>query len=172
MRRGFRLAGFPPGCREQGPGFLPARESRSLARARTRKQSRACEERGEKRRGARLARRRRGWQGKCPKSQGAELSFSSISVRGGNVRPHVFLNLWKFGAGFCPASSLPAAGNRGRDFCLFGKTEAVRGPAPGTNRVRARLGKATNTVRELLGAAAGFLSARENRSRARARTRN
>ena len=58
MRRGFRLAGFPPGCMEQGPGFLPARENRSRARARTRNQPRACETWGRKRQGARIAHRR------------------------------------------------------------------------------------------------------------------
>ncbi len=52
-----------------------------------------------------------------------------------------------------------------------GKTEAVRGHALGTSRVRARLGKATNPVRELLTAGVGFLPARENRSSAWARTR-
>ena len=41
-----------------------------------------------------------------------------------------------------------------RDFCRPGKTEARRGPAPGNNRVRARRGEGTNTVRDLLGAAA------------------
>ena len=126
----------------------------------------------------------------CPpqarlKSQGAELSFSGVSVRGG-----------------CAGA-----------FPLSGKTGAVRGPALGTNRVCARLkcshkpgarlarrsrrlfscsGKqepgvglhseriacvrgsnaATNPERDLPGAAAGFFPARENRSRAWARTRN
>ena len=44
MRRGFRLAGFPTGRREQESGFLPAWENRSPARAHARKESRACEE--------------------------------------------------------------------------------------------------------------------------------
>ena len=61
---------------------------------------------------------------------------------------------WKFCSGFCPAGFLPAAGNRGRAFCLFGKTGAQRGLAPGINRVRARRGEEKDTVRDLLGAAA------------------
>ena len=41
-----------------------------------------------------------------------------------------------------------------RAFSPPGKTGAVRGPAPGTSRVRARLGKGTNQVRDLLTAGA------------------
>ena len=52
------MAGFPPGCREQGPGFLFAWENRSRARGRTRNQPRACETWGRKRQGARIAHRR------------------------------------------------------------------------------------------------------------------
>ena len=135
-RQGARLArrsrGFPSGRREQGLGFLPARENRSPAWACTRKEPRACETRGRKRHGARIARRSRAT---CP--------------------PQV----WAF--------SLP------------GKTGAVRGLAPRKNRVRARFKCRTQTrcaicpaqPRDLLTAGAGFLPARENRSHARARTR-
>ena len=51
--------------------------------------------------------------------------------------------------GFRPAGFLPAEGNRRQAFSLPGKTGARRGPAPGNNRVRARRGEGTNTVREL-----------------------
>ena len=67
---------------------------------------------------------------------------------GERVAPR-FTYSWKFGAGFCPA-----AGNRNQAFSQPGKTGAVRGPAPGTNRVRARRGEEKDTVRDLLGAAA------------------
>ena len=62
----------------------------------------------------------------------------------------------------CPAQprDLPTAG-----------AGAMRRRAPGTSRVRARRGEEKDTVRDLLGAAAGFLPARENRSPARAHTR-
>ena len=64
--------------------------------------------------------------GKRLKSQGAKLSFSSVSVR------------W----GCAGAFSLP------------GKTGAMRGRAPGTSRVRARRGEEKDTVRDLLAAGA------------------
>ena len=64
------------------------------------------------------------------------------------MAPH-FSHLWKFGAGF-----RPAAGNRRQAFARLGKTEAQHGPTPENSRVRARLGKDTNTVRDLPGAAA------------------
>ena len=82
-----------------GAGFFPARENRSHAWACTRNQPRACETRGRKRHGARLARRSRA---NCP--------------------PQV-----------CPAQA--------RAFSLPEETGAVRGRAPGINRVRARRGK-------------------------------
>ena len=61
-----------------------------------------------------------------------------------------------------------------------GQQKLSAGLHPESSRVRARRGEEkdrerelpTAGVRELLGAGAGFLSARENRSRARARTRN
>ena len=52
--------------------------------------------------------------------------------------------------GFCLAGFLLAEGNRGWAFCLPGKTGVRRGHTPGNNRVRARLGKGTNPVRDLL----------------------
>ena len=116
MRRGFRLAGFPPRRREQEVGFLPARENRSPAWARTWKRPCACEARRRKRQGARLARRSRA---------GDEASCADDPAPGG----------------FCPAGFLPAAGNRRQAFPLSGKTEARRRRAPGMNRVRARRGE-------------------------------
>ena len=61
-RKKTRCVNCPAQPREllaAGAGFLPARENRSRARARTRNQPRACETRGRKRHGARLARRSR-----------------------------------------------------------------------------------------------------------------
>ena len=83
-----------------------------------------------------------GWHGKRPKSQGAELSFSDVSVR------------WGCAGAFAWLGFLPGAGNRSQDFCLLGKTEAVRGHTPGKNRVRARHGEERDTVRDLLAAGA------------------
>ena len=82
-----------------------------------------------------------GWRGNARKAKGAELSFSSVSVRWGRAG----------------ASSLP------------GKTGAVRGRAPGISRVRARMGADANTERDLptagvLTAGAGFLPAAGNRN--------
>ena len=89
-----------------------------------------------------------GWQGKRLKSQGAELSFSSVFVRGGTFGPtfYIFMEVWR--------ELLPCRRNRSQTFSLLGKTGAVRGPAPGTSRGRAQLGAGKNPVRELLGAAA------------------
>ena len=57
----------------------------------------------------------------------------------------------RLGKGTNPVRDLLTAGApQARDFCLLRKTEARRGPAPGTSRVRARLGKDTNRVRVLL----------------------
>ena len=58
----------------------------------------------------------------------------------------------KTGSANCPPQV--CANCSARAFCLPGKTEAVRGPAPATNRVRARLGKETNPERDLLTAGA------------------
>ena len=80
--------------------------------------------------------------GKRPKSQGAELSFSGVSVR------------WGCAGAFAWLGFVSAIGNGGWASCLPGKTGAVRGPALGTNRVRARLSKGTNTVRDLPAAGA------------------
>ena len=55
---GTGLPGLP-GRREQEVGFLPARENRSSARARTQNQPRACETRERNKLGARIARRSR-----------------------------------------------------------------------------------------------------------------
>ena len=67
--------------------------------------------------------------------------------------------------GFRPAGFLPAAGNRRWAFSLPGKTEAVREPAPGNNRVRARLGADTNPVRELPAAGARACAAGRSHKR-------
>ena len=125
------------------------------------------------------------------KSQGAELSFSSVSVRrrtsapfrrsplflaaGRLTRPfgrkppadgetpekprsraQLFRRFCALGMrrGFRLAGFRLGHRKRGWASCLPGKTGAVRGPALGTNRVRARLGKATNPVRDLPAAGA------------------
>ena len=59
------------------------------------------------------------------------------------------------------AGFLPAAGNRNQAFSLPGKTGAVRGPAPGTSRVRARFKCRHKPERVLL--AAGARLARRRR---------
>ena len=115
--------------------------------------------------------------GKRLKSQGAKLSFSSVSVRWGragaftlpqgtvaqrgrtlgNSRGRARRGEEKDRERDLPGAAagfLPAAGNRRWDFSLPGKTGAVRGLAPGKNRVRARHGEERDTVRELPGAAA------------------
>ncbi len=155
-RPGARLAhrrcGLLPGRREQKPGFLPARENRSPVWAHTRNQTRACETWGRKRHGARLARRSRAtcppqvcpaqprarnqpracaaW---CRHKPGARLAHRRRATCPAQPR-----DLLTAGAGFLPAR----------------ETGAVRGRAPGTSRVRARLGKGTNRVRDLPAAGA------------------
>ena len=150
MRRGFRLAGFPTGRREQESGFLPAWENRSPARAHARKESRACEEWRRKRQGARLAHRSRaGVRGTAKKkTRQTALRTSAAQKAASRVMSlPTQTALRRDGAcALCPPQA--------RDFCRPGKTEARRGPAPGNNRVRARRGEGTNTVRDLLGAAA------------------
>ena len=74
--------------------------------------------------------------------------FKRFCALGERVAPR-FTYSWKFGVGFCPA-----AGNRNQAFSPPGKTEAQRGLAPRKNRVHAQLGKGTNQVRGLPGAAA------------------
>ena len=78
-----------------------------------------------------------------PKEQSS--AFRAFLCVGERLAPH-FSHLWKFGAGF-----RPAAGNRRQAFARPGKTEAQHGPTPENSRVRARLGAAINTVRELPG---------------------
>ena len=81
---GLLPGGFPPGRREQEVGFLPARENRSHAWACPRNQPRACETRGRKRHGARIAHRR------CArKAKGAKLQLFGRFCALGNVWPHV-----------------------------------------------------------------------------------
>ena len=82
-----------------------------------------------------------------PKEQSS--SFSGVSVRWGTGGPTLFFSNRKFGSGFCPT-----AGNRSQAFSLPEKTGAVRGPALGTSRGRARLSAGTNRARVLPGAAA------------------
>ena len=67
----------------------------------------------------------------------------------GNVWPHIFLIYGSLGRAF----ALPQ-GTGDRLLPDPGKQEPCGGPAPGNNRVRARLGAGTNPVRDLLGAAA------------------
>ena len=101
-RRGFRPVGFLPAGGNRSQAFFPAWENRSRARARTWNEPRACAVGRRRKPGARIARRRcarrrRGWHGKRPKSQGAELSFSGVSVRGGTGGPTfcVFIEVWR-----------------------------------------------------------------------------
>ena len=66
------------------------------------------------------------------------------------------------GARACAAQMQPQTRSancppQARAFSLPGKTEAVRGPAPGTSRVRARRGEERDTVRDL--PTAGVLTA-------------
>ena len=94
--------------------------------------------------------------GKRPKCQGAELSFSGVSVRGGTFDPafYIFMEIWR---GLCPASFLPATGTGARFFPCLGEQEPCAGHTPGNNRGRARHGNETNTGRDLL--TAGVLGA-------------
>ena len=95
----------------------------------------------------RAANRRLAWETpEKPRSKAP--AFRAFLCVGERLAPH-FSHLWKFGAGF-----RPAAGNRRQAFARPGKTEAQRGPTPENSRVRARLGKDTNTVRDLLTAGA------------------
>ena len=77
--------------------------------------------------------------GNARKAKEQSSAFRAFLCVGVRLAPR-FAYSWKFGAGFCPAGFLPAAGNRRWAFCLPGKTEARREPAPGNNRVRARRG--------------------------------
>ena len=147
-------------------GFLPAAGNRSQARARTRNQPRACaaqmqtqtrcascsaQPRVRARRGE-----EKGTERELP-TAGAHLERIAC-LRGlektqtGCVfcSPQVRVRA-RLGKGTNPVRDLLTAGApQARDFCLLRKTEARRGPAPGTSRVRARLGKDTNRVRVLL----------------------
>ena len=150
--RGLLPGKFPPGRREQKLGFLPARENRSRARARTRKRPRACEVEQRHKPGARIAhrrcaRRRRGWHGKRPKSQGAELSFFGRFCAWGTRR------------GFLPArenrSSARARTRKEPRACAAQmQTQTRCASCPPQVRVRARRGEEKDTVRDLPGAAA------------------
>ena len=137
--------------------------------------------------------------GKRLKSQRAELSFSSVSVRWGRAGAFPCPGKQELSAGTHPERTacvrgsnadtntvrvLPTAGaraceTRGRKrhgarlarrsrglFPCLRKQEPSVGPAPGINRGRARRGEEKDTERDLLGAAAGFFPAWENRSRA------
>ena len=121
-------------------GFLPARENRSPARAHTRKKPRACETRGRKRHGARLARRSRGLS---PRPGKQEPSAGPHPEKTAGVR-----DAGKKKTRCATCSAQPRA------FSPPGKTGAQRGPAPGINRGRARRGEKKDTVRDLPGAAA------------------
>ena len=112
--------------------------------------------------------------GKRPKSQGAELSFSSVSVRWGCAgafaqpgktearrwactrkkpracetrgRKRHGARLARRSRASCPPQVCPP---QARAFSLPGKTGAQRGPTLGKNRVRARRGEEKDTVRDL-----------------------
>ena len=102
--------GLLSGRREQEVGFLPARENRNSAWAHTRNQPRACETRGEKRHGARIARRRRGLS-PCPGKQ--KLSVGPHSEPAACVRD---AGRKETRCATCPAQprDLPTAGVRRR----------------------------------------------------------
>ncbi len=143
-RRGFCPAGFLPAAGNRRwafslPGKTGARRGPAPGTSRVRARhgeekdtvrewpgaaARACETRGRKRHGARIARRRR-------------------RSRAWNLHPE------------------PAAGMRG-----WAETQTWCANCPAQPRVRARHGEEKDTVRVLLAAGAGFLPARENRSRA------
>ena len=82
-----------------------------------------------------------GWHGKRPKSQRSKAQLFGRFCAWGNGWPHV----------------LRIHGSLARAFSLPGRTGAQRGPTPGKNRGRARLGTDTNPVRDLL--TAGVLTA-------------
>ena len=79
-------------------------------------------------------------KGNARKAKEQSSAFRAFLCVGERAAPR-FAYSWKFGAGFCQADFLPATGNRSWASCLPGKTEARRGRAPGTNRVRARRGE-------------------------------
>ena len=109
--------------------------------------------------------------GNARKAKGAKLSFSGVSVRGGTGGPSFYIFMEGLAQAFArQAPSRPQGTGGGISVCP-GKQEPCVGHAHGTSRVRARLSKDTNTVRDLLTAGvitagAGFLPARENRSSA------
>ena len=127
-------------CVGDAPGLFSAWKNRSSARARTRNQLRACAARRRKRQGARLAHRR------CA---GVTALQAADALQAATRVTSLPLQTALRRDGAC-ANCSPQA----RAFSLPGKTEARRGFPPRNNRVRARLGEGTNTVRELPGAAA------------------
>ena len=136
---GLLPGGFPPGRREQEVGFLPARENRSPALG-LHPEPAACVRDAEKKE-TRCANCPPQVRPKKPKEQSS--SFSGVSVRWGTFGPtfYIFMEVW--------LGLLLGRREQKPSFSLPGKTEAQRGLAPGTSRVRARLGAGTNPVREL-----------------------
>ena len=135
-------------------GFLSARGNRSSAWAHTRNQPRACETGQRNKHGARLARRRRGWQGKRPKSQRSRAQLFGRFCALGNVWPHILRIHGSLARAFVRQISFWPQGTGVRLFPRPGKQEPGAGHTPGINRVRARLGAYTNPVRDLLTAGA------------------
>ena len=160
--------GFPPGRREQELSFFPVRENRSRARARTWNEPRACETRGRKRQGARLARRRRAagrlngplgrkppaGKGNARNAKEQSSSFSGVSVRGGTFGPtfYVFMEIWR-GLFDRQASSRPQGTGDGLSLSRRKQKPCAGAHLKKTACVR-DWAKATNTVRDLPAAGA------------------
>ena len=144
---GFRPVGFLPGRREQEVGFLFARENRSPAWAHTRKESRACEAGHRHKPGARIARRRHA-AGRLKRPFGRKPPAGRETPEKPRSRAQLFGRFCAWGNGW--PHVLRIHGSLARAFSLPGRTGAQRGPTPGKNRGRARLGADTNPVRDLL----------------------
>ena len=100
-----------------------------------------------------------GRRGKRPKSQRSKAQlFPGVSVRGGCA------------GAFARRVSSRLQGTGARISVCLGEQKLSAGLNPESSRVCVRLGKATNPVRVLPAAGAGFLPARENRSSVRACT--
>ena len=134
---GLSPGGFSPSCREQKLSFLPARENRSHARPRTRKEPRACEAGQRHKQGTRFARRSRAT---CPPQARV---FSRPQGTGGQA--FSCPGKQKLGEGSHPETTACVRGsnadtNTVRVLPTAG-AGAVRGHAPGNNRGRVRLGE-------------------------------
>ena len=136
---GLLPGGFPPGRREQEVGFLPRPGKQKPGVGLAPGTSRVRARRGEERDTVREL----PTAGAPEKPKEQSSSFSGVSVRWGTFGPtfYIFMEVW--------LGLLLGRREQKPSFSLPGKTEAQRGLAPGTSRVRARLGAGTNPVREL-----------------------